>query len=210
MPAHPARTWLPALVLLGGVAVVLTRAGAQEPPGQSLRMLEAKVEALEQRVQRLEQVCNRQAQALLAFAAPQYASEPPRESGPPRQADKIVDSSPPGEVHVRPVALPRAQVEKFASDLAASKKLLEDIGGKFIAAEGGIQFQVDELSPASPLADQLGIRLGDRLLSVNGLPVTGNERELQNTWERLRREKRWSLRLVRDGQLVVLNYYLGE
>lgn len=213
MPTHrPVRPWLPATLVLGaGLVVLVARAGAEEPPsGPNLRMLEAKLETLERRVSKLESVNAAQAQLLMGNYGQRYVEAPPvREAGPPAQADKL-SPSPPGEVHVRPVALPRALVEKFAGDLPACRKLLEDVTGKFIAAEGGIQFQVDTLVETSPLGDTLGIRVGDRLLSINGLPVTGNEREFQNVWERLKREKRWSLRLVRDGQLVVLNYYLGE
>lgn len=164
-----------------------SRATADDESGVTLLL--ARIAALEGRVERLE-----------GLARGPWTEEgqvpPPREEAPR-----------PGEVRLRPRAIPRELLPRLR-ELAQARALCQDARGRFVVVEGGIQFQLDEVAHGSPLATLVGLRAGDRLLSLNDLPFSASEREQVNMWDRLRRERRWTLRLLREGQALAFSFYL--
>lgn len=196
-----------ALLGAGLLVALLPRAGADEPSqvDAALRVAAARIARLEEKVARLETLHTRQAEAAQAWVREAWVGGP-RGQGP--EAGRVLESK--GELVLRPQALPRALYDRWRDDLPFVRELVAPAKGRFVAGEGGIQFQVDSIAPGSPLLALSGIQPGDRLLSVNGLPFSGSEREQTNMWERLRGDRRWVLRLLRDGQPIVITFYLED
>lgn len=208
---HTLRAPLRTSALLGGALLLalLARAGADEDdptPGEAaLRVATARINRLEEKVARLEALHVRQAEAAQAWAREAWLGSA-QVRGP--EAGRVLESG--KELILRPQPLSRLLYERWRNDLPHLRELAALAKGRFVAGEGGIGFQVDEVQPGSPLLTLAGIQPGDRLLSVNGLPFSASEREQTNMWERLRAERRWVLRLLRDGQVVVTTFYLED
>lgn len=185
------RSVLPTLLcgalLCAALPGAASRATADDESGVALLLV--RIAALEERVVRLE---------VARAEADEWRAPPARDEAPR-----------PGEVRLRPRAIPRELLPRLR-ELAQARALCQDARGRFVVVEGGIQFQLDEVAHGSPLATLVGLRSGDRLLSLNDLPFSASEREQDNMWDRLRRERRWTLRLLREGQALAFSFYLEE
>lgn len=192
------RSVLPTLLCGALLCAALPGAASRATADESgVALLLARIAALEERVARLEGLA-RQQSLLLGPWTEEGQVPPPRDEAPR-----------PGEVRLRPRAIPRELLPRLR-ELAQARALCQDARGRFVVVEGGIQFQLDEVAHGSPLATLVGLRAGDRLLSLNDLPFSASEREQVNMWDRLRRERRWTLRLLREGQALAFSFYLEE
>lgn len=215
------------LAALAAVAALSGSAAAQERlPGheeihelrEANRDLRERVAELEARVADLEEVARRLAavgEAARRLGAPAEPAEgegyfdadgeiPAAEQVPGYPWLRKV----PGLTYARPRPIPHTVYARYRDYDALVALFREAAGGEFVEAEAGRGYRLEALDPGSVLATRLGLRPGDLLLEVNGRPLDAAV-EGRELFVRLRDALRFALLIEREGQRVLLSYYVG-
>ena len=106
----------------------------------------------------------------------------------------------------------RTGTDSFALDRAARDALIDGAGDlmRSVAVrpekqgDDVVGLRITTLKPGTPL-DALGIRAGDVLQSLDGIPLTSPDRMLQ-AYARVRTEERVRVVVLRDGRQLQLDY----
>jgi general secretion pathway protein C len=108
----------------------------------------------------------------------------------------------------------RTGADSFALDRGARDALIDGAGDLMRSVAVRPEKQGDDvvglriatLKPGTPL-DALGVRVGDVLLSLDGIPLTSPDRMLQ-AYARVRTEERVRVVVQRDGRQLQLDYQI--
>ena len=137
-----------------------------------------------------------------------YLRDPARES-----PGQTVEGFPwlvrrPGLTYHRPGRVPRILYDKLQS-LEDGLEVAQQGGGEFVQTPAGdAAYQVNWLDPNSLLARRLGLRAGDRILSVNGHPVGASLAAGQQLHALLKTETRFAVLVEREGRRELLSFYV--
>lgn len=143
-----------------------------------------------------------------------------REEDPLRATAPSAHELPPGErafVHVpwlRQVpGLRYARVREVPALLLAKYRTFGDTwelartgSGRFVETGGVTAYRITRLEPYSALATELGLREGDELLAVNGLPIARSVSAVRALFAQLRGERRFTALVRRRGVETVLAF----
>lgn len=128
-------------------------------------------------------------------------------------ADERIANAPwlrrvPGVAYAEPQRVPELTYRRYQSfDDAVSAA--QSGGGRFVStAEGKTAYEVSWVDERSDLATRLGLRPGDRVLSVNGHPVGTGVGAAQALFEQLRAERRFAVLIERGGSPMVLSFFV--
>ncbi|MBI3723510.1 hypothetical protein HY251_06090 [bacterium] len=110
-----------------------------------------------------------------------------------------------GVVYMKPEPVPRVMVEKYQSWDDAWNLVYNEGSGQFVDGK----YQIDTLGENSYLRTKLGLQQGDKVISVNGHPVPNSVGAGQGLYQQLKGEKRFAVKVLRNGQEMVLSYYIN-
>ena len=131
----------------------------------------------------------------------------------PPPAAEVIEGFPwlrkvPGVTYHRPKRMPRILYNKYQS-FEDSFELAQQGGGEFVTAAGGEDaYQVNWVDPNSMLARRLGLKDGDKIVSVNGNPIGNSVSAGQQLYEQLKSETKFAVMVERQGQRQLLSFYV--
>lgn len=115
----------------------------------------------------------------------------------------------PGVKYAKPRKVPLILYKKYQT-FEDSFKLAKEGGGEFVETAAGTAYQVNWVDQNSYLFTKIGIRRGDKVISVNGQPVGKSPAAGRALFESLKGEKHFSALVERKGQQLVLSYTVGS
>jgi hypothetical protein len=114
----------------------------------------------------------------------------------------------PGVSYHRPKRMPRILYSKYQS-FEDSFELAQQGGGEFVTAAGGEDaYQVNWVDPNSMLARRLGLKDGDKIISVNGNPIGNSVAAGKGLYEQLKNETKFAVMVERQGRRELLSFYV--
>lgn len=114
----------------------------------------------------------------------------------------------PGVSYMAPKAVPDILYRKYQS-FEETWNLVQEGGGEFVQTAAGTAYQVNWVAQESMLATRLGLKQGDKVISVNGQPVGTSLGAGQAMFEQFKNETRFAVMVERDGKPVVLSFYVN-
>jgi membrane-associated protease RseP (regulator of RpoE activity) len=84
----------------------------------------------------------------------------------------------------------------------------EGFGG-FVETEAGTAYEVQGVDPNSLLATRMGLQPGDRVISINGRPISAGANAGKQLYDQLKDETRFAVLVERNNQQVVLSFYVN-
>lgn len=111
----------------------------------------------------------------------------------------------PGLRYARVRELPQLLLEKYRS-FGDTWQLARTGSGRFVETDGVTAYRITRLEPYSALATELGLREGDELLAVNGLPIAPGGAAVRALFGQLRGERRFTALVRREGVETVLAF----
>ncbi len=109
--------------------------------------------------------------------------------------------------YARPKAVPQVLYRKYQS-FKDAWDLVQEGGGEFVETDAGTAYQINWIQDSSYLFTRIGLRPGDRVISVNGQPVGQSVGAGKAMYDNLRGEKRFAVLIERKGQKLVLSYFV--
>jgi hypothetical protein len=109
--------------------------------------------------------------------------------------------------YAKPKAVPQILYKKYQS-FQDTWDLVQEGGGEFVETDSGTAYQVNWIQDSSYLYSKIGLRPGDRVISVNGQPVGQSVAAGKAMYDQLKGEKRFAVLIERNGQKMVLSYYV--
>lgn len=114
----------------------------------------------------------------------------------------------PGVNYAQPQQVPDILYRKYQS-FEATWDLVQQGGGSFTTtSDGKTAYQVNWLDEQSYLATRLGLKPGDKVISVNGQPLGTSMGAGKAMYEQLKNERRFAVLIERQGQPVVLSFFV--
>lgn len=87
--------------------------------------------------------------------------------------------------------------------------LAQSGSGRFVStAEGKNAYEVSWVDDRSELATRIGLRSGDRLVSINGHPVGTGPGSASAMFAQLKSERRFAVLIEREGSPMVLSFFV--
>jgi hypothetical protein len=111
----------------------------------------------------------------------------------------------PGVTYAKPKKVSELLYRKYQS-FEDSFKLAKQGGGQFVETASGTAYQINWLDENSHLFSRVGIRKGDKVISVNGQPIGQSAAAGQAMFEAMKNERQFSVLIERKGQPLVLSY----
>ena len=114
-----------------------------------------------------------------------------------------------GVTYHKPKRMPRILYEKYQS-FEDSFELAQQGGGEFVSAAGGESaYQVNWVDPNSILARRLGLKDGDKVISVNGNPIGSSMGAGKALYEQLKNETKFAVLVERQGKRELLSFFVN-
>jgi hypothetical protein len=114
----------------------------------------------------------------------------------------------PGVNYASPQQVPDVLYRKYQS-FEETWDLVQEGGGKFVKTNDGKDaYEINWLEENSYLASRIGLRPGDRVVSVNGQPVGQSLGAGKAMFEQLKGERRFAVLIERQGSPMVLSFYV--
>lgn len=114
----------------------------------------------------------------------------------------------PGVNYAQPQQVPDILYRKYQS-FEATWDLVQEGGGSFTTTNDGKQaYQVNWIDEQSYLATRVGLKPGDKVISVNGQPIGTSLGAGKAMYEQLKNERRFAVLIERNGQPVVLSFFV--
>lgn len=114
----------------------------------------------------------------------------------------------PGVRYKRPKKVAEVLYQKYQS-FEDAWNLVQEGGGEFVETDIGTAYQVNWVQQSSLLYTKIGLRPGDKVISINGQPVGRSMAAGRAMFDQMRGEKRFAVLVERQGQKVVLSYQVG-
>jgi len=111
----------------------------------------------------------------------------------------------PGVRYKQPKRVPEVLYQKYQS-FEDAWDLVQEGGGEFVETDLGTAYQVNWVQQSSLLYTKIGLRPGDKVISVNGQPVGQSMAAGRAMYDQMRGESRFAVLVERQGQKVVLSY----
>jgi hypothetical protein len=116
----------------------------------------------------------------------------------------------PGVKYARPRKVSELLYQKYQS-FEDSIAIAKQGGGEFVTTGGGADaYQINWLEENSHLFSRIGLRPGDKVISVNGQPVGKSAAAGQAMFQSMKNERNFSVLIERKGQQLVLSYSVGS
>lgn len=116
----------------------------------------------------------------------------------------------PGVKYARPRKVSELLYQKYQS-FEDSIAIAKQGGGEFVTTSSGADaYQVNWLEENSHLFSRIGLRPGDKVISVNGQPVGKSASAGQAMFQSMKNERNFSVLIERKGQQLVLSYSVGS
>jgi len=148
--------------------------------------------------------------------APATAVAPATEATPAASPaeDEMVEGMPwlkkqPGVTYSRPQKVPEILAKKYQSFDEAWEQAKTG-GGEFVATDGESGYQVNWLDPNSGLGKGLGLRPGDKVISINGQSIGESPQAGVKLFEQLKNDGRFVVKIERNGEQMVLTFGTGK
>ena len=109
------------------------------------------------------------------------------------------------DVYKKPKTVSRLLYRKYQS-LKNTMALVQEGGGKFVETSAGTAYEIKWVDPNSLLATKLGLREGDRVISVNGRPIGKSLNAGKAMFDELKNEKRFAVLIERKGKKMVVPF----
>lgn len=114
----------------------------------------------------------------------------------------------PGVNYAQPQQVPDILYRKYQS-FDATWNLVQEGGGSFTTTtDGKTAYQVNWVDEQSYLATRIGLKPGDKVISVNGQPIGTSLGAGKAMYEQLKNERRFAVLIERNGQPVVLSFFV--
>lgn len=114
----------------------------------------------------------------------------------------------PGVNYASPQQVPDVLYRKYQS-FEETWDLVQEGGGKFVkTADDKDAYEIAWLEDNSYLASRIGLRPGDKVVSVNGQPVGQSLGAGKAMFEQLKGERRFAVLIERAGSPMVLSFYV--
>lgn len=114
----------------------------------------------------------------------------------------------PGVRYSQPQKVPDVLYRKYQS-FEATWDLVQEGGGSFVNTDDGkTAYQVNWIDEQSYLATRVGLRPGDKVVSVNGQPIGTSLGAGKAMYEQLKGEKRFAVLIERGGSPMVLSFFV--
>lgn len=114
----------------------------------------------------------------------------------------------PGVNYAQPQQVPDILYRKYQS-FEATWDLVQEGGGSFTTTtDGKTAYQVNWIDEQSYLASRVGLKPGDKVISVNGQPIGTSLGAGKAMYEQLKGERRFAVLIERNGQPVVLSFFV--
>lgn len=114
----------------------------------------------------------------------------------------------PGVSYAQPQQVPDIMYRKFQS-FEATWDVAQQGGGSFTTtSDGKTAYEVNWLDDQSYLASRVGLKPGDKVISVNGQPIGTSLGAGKAMYEQLKGERRFAVLIERNGQPVVLSFFV--
>lgn len=116
----------------------------------------------------------------------------------------------PGVAYTQPQQVPDILYKRYQS-FDETWTLVQEGGGEFTTTgKGETAYQVNWVDENSYLYSRLGLRRGDKVISVNGQPIGTSLTAGKALYEQLKGERRFAVMIERQGQPLVLSFYVGQ
>jgi hypothetical protein len=116
----------------------------------------------------------------------------------------------PNVAYAAPQQVPEVLYRKYQS-FEETWDLVQQGGGQFVQTnKGETAYQVTWMDENSYLATRIGLRPGDKVISVNGQPIGQSLTAGKSMYEQLKGERRFAVLIERGGQQVVLSFYVNQ
>ncbi|RMG09863.1 MAG: hypothetical protein D6731_18820 [Planctomycetota bacterium] len=116
----------------------------------------------------------------------------------------------PGVKYAKLKKVPEILYRRYQQSYEETMALAKQGGGHFVETDAGPAYEIKWLNDKSLLYRRLGLRPGDRVISVNGQPVGRSPAAGQALFEQLRNERNFSVLIERRKQQLVLSYTVGQ
>lgn len=115
----------------------------------------------------------------------------------------------PGVSYAQPQQVPDILYRKYQS-FDATWELVQEGGGNFTTARDGktTAYQVNWIDEHSYLAQRVGLRPGDKVVSVNGQPIGTSLAAGKAMYEQMKNERRFAVLIERNGEPMVLSFFV--
>ncbi|MCO5172543.1 MAG: hypothetical protein M9894_40115 [Planctomycetes bacterium] len=115
----------------------------------------------------------------------------------------------PGVSYAQPQQVPDILYRKYQS-FEATWDLVQEGGGNFTTARDGktTAYQVNWIDEHSYLAQRVGLRPGDKVISVNGQPIGTSLGAGKAMYEQMKNERRFAVLIERNGEPMVLSFFV--
>lgn len=114
----------------------------------------------------------------------------------------------PGVRYSQPQKVPDVLYRKYQS-FEATWDLVQEGGGSFVNTnDGKTAYQVNWIDEQSYLATRVGLRPGDKVISVNGQPIGTSLGAGKAMYEQLKGERRFAVLIERNGSPMVLSFFV--
>ena len=110
-----------------------------------------------------------------------------------------------GVAYMRPEPVPQVLYEKYQAFDDAWQAAQEG-AGQWVNG----RYKIDYVNPNSYLATKAGIKEGDEILSVNGHPIGQSFSAGKALYDQLKTEKRFAVKVRRNGQETVLSFFVNN
>jgi hypothetical protein len=111
----------------------------------------------------------------------------------------------PGSTYTAPKKVSKLLYKKYSS-FEESVELAKQGSGELASSEDKTGYQTNWVDPNSDLYGKIGLRKGDKVISINGQPVGRSVKASQAQFEQLKNEKSFAVLVERDGKQIVLNW----
>jgi hypothetical protein len=109
-------------------------------------------------------------------------------------------------IYFRPQPIPPSLVEHYQS-LEAATELIKEPGGRFEETPNGTSFTVTSIPKSSYLNTVVGLQPGDKILSVNGIKITGvGFAAAKSIYEEIKGASKFAVKVERQGRIHVLSF----
>ncbi len=116
----------------------------------------------------------------------------------------------PGVAYVQPQKVPDILYRRYQS-FDETWTLVQEGGGEFTTTgKGETAYQVNWVDDQSYLYSRIGLRKGDKVISVNGQPIGTSLAAGKGLYEQMKGERRFAVLIERQGQPVVLSFYVDQ